>query len=165
MQKLALRLALAIAALTLTAGAARAASATATLDVTATVVPSCTIAATPVAFGSYDPLVTNAATALDAQGTVTVTCTTGTAYTVGLGAGNSGSGSRAMQHASIAGAQLPYELYQEAARTTVWDSTVMQAGTAASITPVQYTVYGRIPAAQNVPTGNYADAVVATVTF
>lgn len=164
MQKLALRLALATAALVLTAGAARAATATATLDVTATVVPSCTIAAAPVAFGNYDPLVTNAATALDAQGTVTVTCTTGTAYTVGLGAGNSGSGSRAMQHATLAD-QLPYQLYLDPARTTVWDNTVMQSGTAASTTPVAYPVYGRIPAAQSVSTGTYADAVVATVTF
>ncbi|ACL67069.1 Spore coat U domain protein [Anaeromyxobacter dehalogenans 2CP-1] len=164
MQKLALRLALAIAALTLTAGTARAATATATLDVTATVVPSCTIAATPVAFGNYDPLVTNSSTALNAQGTVTVTCTTGTAYTIGLGAGNSASGSRAMQHASLT-AELPYELYLDAARTTVWDNTVMQTGTAAGITPAPYPVYGRIPAAQNVPTGSYADAVVATVTF
>jgi spore coat protein U-like protein len=164
MQKLALRLALA-AALALFAGAARAATATATLDVTATVVPSCTIAATPVAFGSYDPLVTNAAAPLNAQGAVTVTCTTGTAYTIGLGAGNSGAGSRAMQHATIAGALLPYELYQDTTRTTVWDNTVLMSGTAASITPVAYPVYGRIPAAQSVPTGDYADAVIATVTF
>lgn len=164
MPKLALRLALVSAALAVTASSARAQTATATIAVTATVVPSCTIAGAPVAFGNYDPVVTNAAAALNASGTVTVTCTRGTTYSVGLGAGNSTSGSRAMRHATLTD-ELPYQLYQDAARTTVWTDAAMISGTATSTAAVSYPVYGSIPSGQDVPTGDYADAVIATVNF
>lgn len=164
MLKLALRLALVTAALVVTAGSARAQTATATIAVTATVIPSCTIAAAPVAFGNYDPVVTNAAAALNASGSVTVACTRGTIYSVGLGAGNSTSGSRAMQHATLAD-ELPYQLYQDAARTTVWTDAAMISATATSTVAVPYAVYGSIAGGLDVPTGAYADAVIATVNF
>lgn len=50
------------------AGAAQAATDTTTFQVTATVVASCNVSATDLAFGNYDP---TAATDLDATSTVT----------------------------------------------------------------------------------------------
>jgi spore coat protein U-like protein len=47
------------------AAPALAQTATANLSVTATVTKNCSITTTPVAFGSYDPVVTNATTPLD----------------------------------------------------------------------------------------------------
>src|ERR1700693_2855000 len=54
-----------------------AATATATVNVTASVTQKCKISTTDVVFGSYDPVVTNLATALNAPspGTLAVTCT------------------------------------------------------------------------------------------
>ena len=54
---------------------------------------NCTISTAALAFGSYDPVVTNAATNLDGTGTVTVACTKGLTATVGLGLGSNASGS------------------------------------------------------------------------
>jgi len=72
---------------------ASAATATTNLGVSATVTNNCTISTAALAFGSYDPVVTHAATNLDGTGTVTVACTKGVAPTVGLGLGSNASGS------------------------------------------------------------------------
>ncbi len=63
---------------------------------------------------------------------------------------------------------LSYELYQDTGRTTVWGNSgtaLFSAGSAPSKAPRTFTVYGRIPAAQDVPAGAYADTVIATVNF
>src|SRR4030088_1300176 len=54
-------------------------SAPANLAVSALVNANCTISTTALAFGSYDPVVTNAATALNGNGTVVIACTKGSA--------------------------------------------------------------------------------------
>jgi spore coat protein U-like protein len=143
------------------------ATATANLDVTASVAAVCTISTSPVAFGAYDPVVANAAAALNATGTVTVACTRGTAATVDLGNGaNLAAGSRRMAN----GAEfLGYALYKDAARTAVW-GTGLAGGTtaayaAATIAPTAITVYGTVPAAQDVAVGAYADVVLATINY
>ena len=143
---------------------------TANLSVTATVSANCTISTGAVAFGAYDPIVTNASSALDGAGSVSVTCTTGSAPVITLGQGaNSGSGSTdaAPVRRMLSGSSyLSYALYSDAGRSTVWGNT---AGTGVSRTGTgaadALTVYGRVTAGQNVPSGNYSDTVVATVTF
>ena len=50
---------------------------TASMDVSANIGMACTITATDIAFGAYDPIVTNAATDLTATASVTATCTAG----------------------------------------------------------------------------------------
>lgn len=155
----------------LVSGQANAATATANLSVTATVSATCSISTTPLAFGSYDPVGANNAAPLDGTGTVLVTCTSGAGAAVTLGQGaNAGVGStdavpsRRMKDA--AGVFLSYSLYQDVAHTTLWGNTagtsVAQTGTG---TASSVTVYGRVPAGQNVASGAYADTVVATVTF
>lgn len=60
-------------------------SATSNLAVSASIAANCTISTTAVAFGAYDPVVANAATALNATGGVTIGCTKGSAPTITLG--------------------------------------------------------------------------------
>ncbi len=145
-------------------------TATDNLSVTATVSANCTISTAAVAFGAYDPIVTNASTALNGTGTVTVTCTNGSTGTITLAQGanaDTGSTDAAPLRRMASGTnRLSYSLYQESARTTVWGNTALtgiaRTGTGAADA---VTVYGSVAAGQNVPAGSYADTVVATVTF
>lgn len=144
---------------------------TANLDVSAEIAASCAISTSPLAFASYDPVVVNASTPLDQAGTVTVTCTLDAATVVTLGqGGNADAGStddvplREMSAGGLNG--LAYHLYSDTGRATVWGNTAATGldhtgtGTATAL-----TVYGQIPAGQNLPSGSYTDVVVATVTF
>src|SRR5262245_61750686 len=64
----------------------------ANMQVNANVIRKCTISAQPLAFGSYDPVQTNAAAPLDGQTTLTVACTKGTAISIGMDAGTNAQG-------------------------------------------------------------------------
>ena len=148
-----------------------AATATSNLSVTASVSANCSISTAPVAFGAYDPVSTNASTALSGTGTVNVTCTSGASTTITLGQGaNADTGSTDAAPArrlSDGGTNfLTYSLFQDAGHATVWGNTagtgVANTGTG---TQTAITVYGTVAAGQNVPSGNYSDTVVATVTF
>lgn len=143
---------------------------TANLEVSATVEPSCSISTTALAFGVYDFVTTNNTVPLDATGTVTITCTQDAAVTITLGQGlNADTGSTAaapLRRVSDGTDFLSYNLYSNAARTSIWgdDATVdVEAVGTGEADP--HTVYGRIPGGQNVPSGTYVDTVVATVTF
>ena len=148
------------------AGPALAQTATANLTVSATVAKNCSITTTAVAFGSYDPVVANAAAPLDGTGTVVVTCTkgAGTRIDLGLGANTSGAVRRMTGGTDF----LTYELYQNTTRTTVWGTgaaagqTIVAAPSKAART---FTVYGRVAAGQDVAAASYNDTVVATINF
>lgn len=160
------KLAVIAAALSLAPLAALAATATDNLSVTATVGDNCTISTAPVAFGAYDPIVTNASTPLDGTGTVTITCTQGATTSIELGLGsNANVSQRRMKDAGTN--YLNYELYQETARTTIWGTTTAKkdTGIAPSSAARAFTVYGRVTAGQDVPLGSYSDTVLATVNF
>jgi spore coat protein U-like protein len=145
-------------------------SATSSFTVSAAVVASCTISTTTLAFGNYDPIVTNASTALDVNGSVTITCTKGSTTTIGLDAGQNAAQAvgttRAMQ---VAGPDyLSYELYQDAGRSTLWGNSggsLFTPAAAPNKNPRTFTIYGRVPAGQSSTIGNYTDTVVATVNF
>ena len=71
------------------------------------------------------------------------------------------------RRAMSAGAHgMNYQLYSDAARTTVWGTTggdlVNATGTGVQ---VDHTVYGRVAASQNVAVGSYTDTVNVTVTY
>jgi spore coat protein U domain-containing protein, fimbrial subunit CupE1/2/3/6 len=148
---------------------------TGTLSVTASVATVCTVTSTPVAFGAYDPIITNAAAALNATGTLTVTCTRGTASTVWVGlnpGSNAASAVGTTRAMSAAGpVYLSYELYTDSGRTAVWGNTQATGGgvtfaAGAGLTdPKTLTVYGQVPGAQNASAGNYSDSVTATVNY
>src|ERR1700712_1858098 len=99
-------------------GHAQAATATATMAVSATVLSFCTIAALPLAFGSYSSVV------LAATSTLTVACTTGTTYNIGLDNGGGTGATPAIRKMSYLTNTLNYSVYSDAAHSTVWGPTV-----------------------------------------
>ncbi len=141
-----------------------AATDTTTFTVTATVVATCSVSATDLSFGNYDPV---SVSDLDATNTVTVNCTDGTSYDIGLDAGTGGGATVATRKLTNAGNTLDYTLYQDAPRTTVWGNTVSTdtVNDTASSVAANHTVYGRIASRQNVPAALYSDTITVTVTY
>src|ERR1700744_5359078 len=79
---------------------------TSSMTVSATVNALCTIAAQPLAFGTYGSSQTDASTS------VSVTCTNGTSFTVALDAGTGSGGTTTLRKMSgPGGATLNYALY------------------------------------------------------
>lgn len=157
---------IAILAITLFGGAdsVLAATATTTFQVDATVIGSCNVSATNLAFGNYDTL---SATPTDATSSVTVQCSLSTAYDIGLDEGTGTGATVAVRKLTKGADTLNYSLFQESARTNVWGNTVSTdtvSGTGTGV-DIVHTVYGRVPAGQVVNTGAYADTVTVTVTF
>jgi spore coat protein U-like protein len=149
-----------------------AATATSNFTVTTTVVASCTISTGGITFGNYDPVVANATTPADSNGTVTVSCTNGAAAAIGLNQGSfptMASTAVAPQRQMGAGSnRVAYGLYTDAARTTVWgDVGTLSAVTynSTGLAPTTLSIYGRIAAGLDVAVGAYTDTVTATVQF
>jgi spore coat protein U domain-containing protein, fimbrial subunit CupE1/2/3/6 len=145
---------------------ARAGTANADLAVTANVVAACSIDATTLDFGDYNPA---ALTALDVSKDITIHCTQGSTFWVGLDNGLNFGATRQMANA---GERLGYELYRDAARTVAFDNLDPGAAnhTASNQVGLGYSsqiipVHGRILALQAVPAGVYTDTVVMTVNF
>lgn len=122
----------------------------------------------PLVFGAYDGLLRYV---VDALGGVTFTCQSVDTFdqiVVDISRGSSTSWSARTMHA---GARvLEYQLYLDAARSTVWgDGT---GGTShfgpyhpSADTPTSVPIYGRIPAGQNAGAGSYSDTVVVTLSY
>lgn len=142
---------------------AQAGTATDDFQVSAEVIAACSISASDLEFGDYNPV---AGSAVDGTSTVSVTCTNGAGYSIGLSAGGSGDvAARAMDH-SVEVATLAYALFRDALRTENWgdvSDTVNASGTGAN---QEHTVYGRVAGSQSSALlGSYADTITATVTF
>lgn len=146
--------------------AAIAASATTTVPITATVVDSCTVNATPMAFGNYDGI---SGSILDGVGNITPTCTSGTVYAVALDAGQGSGATLASRVLSGPdGAPLNYGIYTDATRITVWGNGTGGTGwkVASGVgTGQPLMMYGRIPAGQAAMVGAYSDTVTVTVSY
>jgi spore coat protein U-like protein len=141
-------------------------SISAVLTVTAVVIPECTISATNLAFGNYDPVVTNAVAPLDSSSEISVYCTRNTQGTIALGNGLWFSGGRRLRNP--APDFLTYSLFRDAGRTAQWLSAAPNVVTQTStskLTPMAMTVYGRIPANQDPRLGAYTDTVQAVVNY
>jgi spore coat protein U-like protein len=161
--KLALALGMALAL----PAAAFAGSATKPVTVTATVSNTCNISAATLAFGTYDGL--NGTSDVDGSAVLQYQCNNKTAPKIGLDAGqNSASATgttRAMSHGTD---YLSYELYTDTGRLSVWGNVAtswLAPGAVSSNSVTSATIYGRIPAAQDAPTGSYSDTVTATINF
>lgn len=131
---------------------------------------TCDVTATPLSFGTIDPL---AAGAVDANATVTITCgPVGlfVGYDVRLSTGSSGAfGSRSMTGGANT---LAYNLYTDAARTTIWGdgggvTDVVSSGFTIALgsTSRSHTIYGRIPSLATAQPGAYADTITATIVW
>jgi spore coat protein U-like protein len=126
---------------------------------------SCTITAVGVSFGTYDVF---SGSALDSTGSVTYNCISVlTTITINLSRGGAPTFSPRQMFRS--GEALGYNLYLDAARMTIWgdatSGTSHYAVTPVLLSNVTVTIYGRIPARQDVSAGSYTDTVVATINF
>ena len=137
-----------------------------TTGVYAQLAPSCTISVTSVAFGSYNVFTT---TPTDSTGTITYECNSRASnISISLSDGSSSTfNPRTLRKGSEV---LNYNLFTNAARTTIWgDGTggtaVYSQGNPPNNQNVNLTVYGRIPAQQDVSAGNYSDTVLAIINF
>jgi spore coat protein U-like protein len=138
-----------------------AATANSNMSVSANVSGDCTIAANPLAFGSYVPVTINSSTGSDSI-TVTnlfVTCTANSSATITLDQGlNAASGSSddapLRRMAGGGGAFLTYSLYQDEGLSTTWgnssESGEPYLGTG---TTTNVTVFGDAIKGQAVPAG------------
>jgi spore coat protein U-like protein len=159
-----------VAAAVITPSAVRAGSSTGTLTVTASVAQKCILSSPTLAFGSYDPVVTNNSANLDATTTITVTCTKGaTGITLGFGnSANAPTGCTAPQRCLLGAGHanyLNYQLYSDSGRSSVWTTAISESVTGGITTPTSVTIYGRVPPAQDVNVDTYSDSVVATVNY
>lgn len=145
--------------------AAAASSTGTTMPVTAITISACAVSATPLVFGTLNQI---GGTANDGQSTVVVTCTPGTAYEVGMDNGAHAVGGVRQMAPTLGTARVPYVLYSNAARSTVWGNTTgtNTVGGTAGVLPTTLNVYGRVPAGtMPVAVDVYTDAVTVTVTF
>jgi spore coat protein U-like protein len=134
---------------------------------------TCGVAATGLAFGSYQPLsgLPSASTA-----TITVTCNPGlisllVSYTIQIGAGTGGSfAARSMGGTST---RLGYQLYRDVLDTQIWgDGTagtfsVTDGYLLGILLPIvkNYTGFGNIPASQRVTIGAYTDILPILLSY
>lgn len=139
------------------ASSASAATVTAQFDVTANVAAACTVTASNLAFGPYNPI---NSTAVTGSTTILVTCTNQTPYTYDVPTPTA----RSMAGSGTAtGASLNYGLYNEVGLTSGFGITTPAAGSGSAQT---INVYGRIPASQTLAlVGNYSDTVTVTVRY
>ena len=143
-----------------------AATATTNFPVTATVIDSCTVSASPFAFGNYNGL---SMSDLDASGAVAATCTFGTLYSIALDAGlGTAATMSARKLTGPAGAELLYGLFTDAPRTILWGDGTGGTGwhsDSGNGSNQAITVYGRIAPGQAVAPGAYTDTVTVTLTY
>jgi spore coat protein U-like protein len=134
---------------------------TANMAVSATVVATCLITASPMAFGPYTGL------QVDTTATVTITCTNTTTYSVGLDAGTStGATVTTRKMGPPVAGLLAYALFSDTGRTANWGNTTPTWVTGTGNGAAQpLTVYGRLASGQFVAPGAYTDTIVATVTY
>jgi spore coat protein U-like protein len=127
----------------------------------------CTVSTTPVSFGSYDVF---SSFPLDSTGTITIYCNNlekkAMPVTVSISSGAAGSfNPRQMQREG--GDRMNYYLFSDPSRTTIWGDGTGGTSIFRRIidreSPVYATVYGRIPARQNLRAGAYRDSLVVTV--
>ncbi len=137
---------------------------------------TCSVTATPVAFGIYTPLTT-----LNATGTVSVSCSGVALFTVpvaiALNAGTTSGGTFAARLMAAGANTLSYNLYTASNDMNIWGNGTggsVVVNTTVSIPLVgagqtNVTVYGRIPSqdpAPNVPAfPTYTDTITVTVSY
>jgi spore coat protein U-like protein len=128
----------------------------------------CTIATTPVNFGSYDVF---SFSPLDSTGSISINCSNPEKkplpVNITVSAGASGSFSQRQMKSTASADVLLYNLYGDPSRTRV-----VGDGSGGTLTftdsidrtfPWNIPLYGRVPARQNKTPGIYTDTLTATV--
>jgi spore coat protein U-like protein len=133
---------------------------------------SCTVSATTMSFPAYNAFSGNVS---DASSVVTTTCSgilfIGVSYEVRLDGGQAGNILGRKMRLGATSHELSYQVYLNAGRTTVWGNGVQGSVYTGNMLLGLFsrtqtrTVYGRIPASQQVNSGDYADGPVMTVIY
>ncbi len=132
---------------------------TGNISVSATALSSCTIVASPLAFGNY------AQTLTTASATLAVICTATSPYTIGLNQGTTTGGTQSARllYNTISGTTLAYSLYTDSGHSSPWTSNTV-SGTGTGLSQI-VNVYGTIAAGLQAAPGAYADTVTATLSY
>jgi spore coat protein U-like protein len=137
----------------------------------------CSATVSAITFGAYDLF---SGSPLDSTGSVAVTCQKDTAdgnnaitvnYQIAISAGSSASFTQRSMRSGTA--TLGYNVYSNSTYTSVWGDGSGAAAVTGSMKLInprdvitnQHTAYGRVPAAQDVGAGGYADTLLVTVTY
>lgn len=133
---------------------------------------ACTVSATGMSFGRYNPL---APSSTDDTGDIRISCGGGAgsvAYTIQLSPGIYSSGFRPRRMGN-GNSRLAYNLYTNAAHTIVWGDGSGGTGIVSGLLDVsgagasrEHIVYGRIPTGQTAAgVGSYNDVVMFTIVY
>jgi spore coat protein U-like protein len=132
---------------------------------------SCSVSATSVSFGNYNPAATSPTTS---TGTIGVNCLISTSDTITVALSTGLSGSYTARTMLSGTNTLTYNLYLNSARTEIWGngtggtsefSDTIAGGTGGGGGGFATTVFGEIPAQQNPFPGSYSDTITVTVNF
>lgn len=130
----------------------------------------CNVTATSINFGAYDVF---KAAPTDSTGSVTVSCDNflprNVTVSIGVSATSGEFNPRRMKPPSGSD-RLDYNLFTTSSRSTIWGNGT--AGTSTVLLsnvrrnqPRVTTIYGRIPAGQNIQVGPYTDTVTITILY
>jgi spore coat protein U-like protein len=126
----------------------------------------CTISATPMIFGAYNVF---QGSPVDTTGSVVYRCN-GNLASLAITINRGQSQTFLPRELGQGNEKLAYNLYRDAARTTVWGDFTAGTWAYIDVNPpkkddVALTIYGRIPPGQDVSVGTYSDTVTVVVLF
>lgn len=128
---------------------------------------ACTITTTAVSFGSYNVF---AASADDGTGQISYRCTGPRPPLVTIHLDKGGSPSFSPRQMRKGSETLGYNLYLDSTRSTIWGDGTGGTQVYTRANPplgqnINLSVFGRIPASQDVSAGTYSATVTATIFF
>lgn len=127
---------------------------------------SCRVFPRPMQFGQYDPF---SPVPLTGLGRIDLKCDeVGLSFRVKLDSGQNAVGFQPRRLNAVTGQEaINYNLYRDSIHSEIWGDgtppTVIQEGTVSREAKPTFTIYGRIPAGQNISQGSYTDTVRVTV--
>ncbi|KAF1069395.1 MAG: hypothetical protein GAK45_01111 [Pseudomonas citronellolis] len=148
---------------------------TATLTLSATLLPACEAGSTSgtgaisfgtLDFGQYANLANGISiTSQRGAGSIRVKCLSGQTFSIRLDGGLYGSvAQRRLANTSNSAQTVAYNLYRDAAGTSLWDNSVGVSATGSG-SDQWFPLYGRIPAQTTPPAGRYSDTVNVTISW
>lgn len=137
------------------------------LSAAATAEAACTISTTAVNFGGYNVF---SASPDDATGQVTYRCTNPRPPLVTIQLDKGGAPTFNPRQMRMGSEVLNYNLYLDSTRSTIWGDSTGGSQTYTRSNPptnqnINVSVFGRIPAGQDVSAGSYSATVTATIFF
>jgi len=130
----------------------------------------CSVTSTPVSFGNYDVFST---VPLDSTGIITLSCSNPEIkpmpVTVSISSGGSGSFNPRQMRLAGGTDRMNYYLFIDPSKTTIWGDNTGGTSTFTSTIvrnpTLNATIYGRIPAKQDLRAGAYSDSLLVTVAW